>query len=73
MKIEIGPLSRKLSEQLKGVLSAERLAVYDAHASALNRCYVHSLLGHAEWAKACNRLMRMLKSEVAKSGKPNGR
>jgi hypothetical protein len=59
MKIEISPLSPKLSFQLRETrLEAHKLEMLDLLADALNRC--EDILTEKEWLRAARRLVRKI-------------
>jgi len=65
MKIEIGPMSPKISEQLKGYAAVELLEFFDHMADAISLCYVTNLLTTPEWNRAGKRLIAKIQKKLA--------
>jgi len=62
--IELGCLSPTLSEQLKGVLPAEKLVIFDKLTDAINRLSVFGLLSDSESDRARKRLIKMIQRKA---------
>ncbi len=69
--IELGALSPKLSQQLKGCrIRPERLRILDKLADSVTWCYLHGLITDAESERARHRLIRKVQEELDRSRTP---
>lgn len=60
--IETGPLAASLSVQLAGYIPAEKLATFDRHAAAINRCHIFGFITEQQYDKANRKLVKSIQS-----------
>lgn len=64
MEIQFGALANPLKMQLRGILPAYKLVIFDQDANAITRLAVRGLITSAEATKARKRLVKTIQDEI---------